>query len=170
MRNADYRCWWNSNSYCWRSSHTLFLDNSGTEPGTPTESITGVVNNDLLTIPVDEITCQANQDLITVTQNDTEISIEIADGEVLTAYNPTNFPQGEEGEWVVLAIDTGVSDITKVTYNGVAFDADKVDEATTLGLPAGYFALWVNAAALPITFTLGVEGQVATKTFTVNLV
>lgn len=88
---------------------------------------------------------------------------------MLTAYEPTNFPQGEEGKWIVLAINTGVSDITTLTCDGIAFTDDDVLEATTLGLPAGYFALWVDVADLPKTFTLSGENQTA-KTFTINLV
>lgn len=122
----------------------------------------------MLTIPADEITCQANQDLITVTQNDTEIKIKVADGETLTAYEPVNFPQGGEGEWIVLAIDTGVSDITTLTCDNIAFTNDDVLEAAALGLSAGQFALWVDASALPQSFTLGGEGQTA-KTFTISL-
>lgn len=88
---------------------------------------------------------------------------------MLTAYEPINFPQGEEGEWIVLAINTGVSDITTLTCDGITFTNDDVLEATALGLPAGYFALWVDVADLPQTFTLSGENQTA-KTFTINLV
>jgi hypothetical protein len=42
-------------------------------------------------------------------------------------------------------------------------------DATSVGLPAGYFVLWVKAENLPKSFTVGAEGQ-PTKTFTINLV
>ena len=61
--------------------------------------------------------------------------------------------------------------IKEIEFNGIAFLDDEVQEAAALGLPAGYFALWVDVADLvtsPIVFTLGKDGQVD-QTITIEL-
>ena len=111
---------------------------------------------------------QENQEKVTITQVGNIINIKVADGEILNSFNSTDPSQGL-GQWIALGIDTGTSDITKVKYNGNYLTAIDVMDATSVGLPAGYFVLWVKAENLPKTFTLGAEGQ-STKTFTINLV
>lgn len=106
--------------------------------------------------------------MVTITQTGNTINIKIADGETLNSFESTDPVQGE-GQWIALGIDTGVSDITKVKYNGNYLTAIDIADAMSVGLPTGYFVLWVKAENLPKTFTLGADGQV-TKTFTVNLV
>lgn len=105
--------------------------------------------------------------MVTITQEGTNIYIEVDDGETLNSYESTDPTQGE-GQWVALAIETGEDDITKVTYNGEYLTAKDVADANSMGLPAGSFVLWVKAEALPKTFTLGGEGK-EDKTFTVEL-
>lgn len=112
---------------------------------------------------------QANQDMVTITQTDTEIFIDVAEGETLNEFELLSSDIKETGKWIAIAIETGDTDITKVTLDGVAFDEDDVLLATTMGAPAGSFILWVNADALPKTFVLGGEGK-ESKTFTVGLV
>lgn len=84
----------------------------------------------------------------------------------LKTFASTNLAQGS-GKWIGLAIDTGESDITNVTYNGNALTQDDVDEAASVGVGAGSFVLWVKAEALPKTIVLGAEGK-ADTTITIN--
>ena len=111
---------------------------------------------------------QANQDMVTITQTDTDIFVEVADGKTLNEYELLSGDVQETGKWIAIAIETGDTDITKVTLDGVAFDEDDVLLATSMGATAGSFILWVDADALPKTFILGGEGK-KDKTFTVKL-
>lgn len=112
---------------------------------------------------------QANQDMVTITQTDTDIFVEVADGETLNEFELLSGDVQETGKWIAIAIETGDTDITKVTLDGVAFDEDDVLLATSMGAPAGSFILWVDADALPKTFILGGEGK-ESKTFTITLI
>lgn len=105
--------------------------------------------------------------MITVTQEGTNIYIEVDDGEILNSFESTE-PGYGEGQWIALAIETGDTDITKVTYNGEYLTGKDVADAQSMGLPAGSFVLWVKAEELPKIFTLGGEGK-EDKTFTVEL-
>lgn len=105
--------------------------------------------------------------MVTITQTGTDIFVEVADGETLNSYESTDPTQGE-GQWVAIIVDTGETDITKVTYNGNYMTARDVADANSMGAPAGSFVLWVKAENLPKTFVLGGEGK-ESKTFTVSL-
>ena len=107
--------------------------------------------------------------MVTITQTDTDIFVEVADGETLNEYELLSGNIQETGKWIAIAIETGDTDITKVTLDGVAFDEDDVLLATSMGAPAGSFILWVDADALPKTFVLGGEGK-ESKTFTISLI
>ena len=105
---------------------------------------------------------QANQEKLTVTQNGNEISVKVAGGvESLNTFDSGNPAQGS-AKWIGLDIDTGISDITKVLYNGVQLTEDDVAEAASVGLPAGHFVLWLKAEVVKVTprkITLGMEGR-----------
>lgn len=106
--------------------------------------------------------------MVTITQIDGDIYVEVADGEELNSYKSTDPSQGT-GKWVAIAVETGEDDITKVTYNGEYLTKKDVADATSMGIPAGSFVLWVKAENLPKTFVLGGENK-EDKTFTVSLV
>lgn len=106
--------------------------------------------------------------MVTITQTGNDIYIKVDDGETLNSYESTDPAQGE-GQWVAVIVDTGETDITKVTYNGQYMTAADVADATSMGAPAGSFVLWVKAENLPKTFVLGGEGK-ESKTFTVSLI
>lgn len=48
-------------------------------------------------------------------------------------------------KWLGIGISTGVSDLTKLEYNGTALSAEDVTEATNMGLSSGYFVRWIAA-------------------------
>lgn len=107
----------------------------------------------------------ANQDATVITQSGNTITVSEADGQQWGAYESDNPAQGIH-EWVGLDINTGEKDITKVTFNGTLLTQDDVDEAASIGLPAGHFVLWVKAddtAGYPREITLGTQGKENTK-------
>lgn len=111
---------------------------------------------------------QNNHAVTTVTSNNNDITIKIADGETLTAYEPANFPDQGEGEWIILAVTTDVDDITALTCDGVAFTEEDKEEAADFGLGANAFILWIDATDRAAkTFILGGEGYLDT-TFTIS--
>lgn len=105
---------------------------------------------------VNEDVSQANQDMITVTQDGAEVKVAV--NGTLNAFASTNPAQGT-GEWIGFEVATGVADLTKVTFDGVALTAADVAEANSLGLPQGSFVLWTKAEELPRTFAVGVDGK-----------
>lgn len=100
---------------------------------------------------------QANQDMIEVEDMGSNKFGILVDGE-LNSYASTNPAQGT-GKWIGLVVNTGESDITKVTYNGNAFTVADVAEATSVGVPAGSFVWWVKEEKLPQTIKLATEGK-----------
>ena len=106
----------------------------------------------------------ANQDATVVAQNRNVITISEADEQQWSAYERFEPAQGDH-DWVAVAINTGESDITRVTMDGVAFTQSDVDAATELGLDAGSFVLWVEAddATYPKDIVLGTQGKENTK-------
>ena len=118
----------------------------------------------LVTAPDDENKekSQENQDKLTVTQEGNEVTVKVAGGvESLNTFASSNPAQGS-GKWIGLDINTGVGDITKVTYNGSELTADDVAEAASVGLPAGHFVLWLKAEVVKTTprkITLGMEDK-----------
>lgn len=48
-------------------------------------------------------------------------------------------------KWLGIGINAGISDITKLKYNGNYLTAEDVAEATSVGLSTGYFVRWVAA-------------------------
>ena len=69
-------------------------------------------------------------------------------------------------DWIGLAVETGLDDITKVKYNGTALTAQDVADADSVGLPKGSFILWVPYTNLPKEFTLSFENE--SKTITIE--
>ena len=134
-------------------------------PDVPTLDVTGakVVN-----APNDENKekSQANQNKLVVSNSDNTINVKVSGGvDSLNTFASTNPSQGS-CKWIALDINTGESDITKVTYNGTALTQDDVDEASSVNLPAGHFVLWLKAEvvkATPRVITLGTEGKEDTK-------
>ena len=109
---------------------------------------------------------QENQDKLTVTNSNNTVAVKVAGGvNSLNTFASTNPSQGS-GKWIGLDIDTGESDITKVTYDGSLLTADDVTEAASVGLGAGHFVLWLKAEvvkATPRKITLGTEGKEDTE-------
>ena len=103
---------------------------------------------------------QANQDAIEIVSLDNnEYGITI--NGVLNSFASTNIAQGT-GQWIGLVVNTGESDITSVSYNGVALTEDDVLEAESVGVDRGSFVLWIKAETLPKQFTLQTAGKAAT--------
>ena len=72
-------------------------------------------------------------------------------------------PIEEQGmhKWICLGINTGLSSITQVEYNGELLTEDDVTVATACGCAAGTFALYVKAEIVETegkTFTLKAAG------------
>ena len=67
-------------------------------------------------------------------------------------------------KWLGIAVSAGVSPITGLIYNGSALTAADVEEATAMGLSAGYFVRWV-AADLVLA---GATTQKSVDTFTLK--
>lgn len=106
-----------------------------------------------------------NQDATVIAQSGNTITVSEADGQQWGEYESDNPAQGIH-EWVGLDINTGEKDITKVTFNGTLLTQADVDEAASIGLPAGHFVLWVKAddtAGYPREITLGTQGKENTK-------
>ena len=110
---------------------------------------------------INEVESQANQDAITVVQNGTEVAVSI--NGTLNSFTSTNPAQGT-GKWIGFEVATGVNDLTKVKYNGVALTAADVAEANSIGLPTGSFVLWTKAEKLPKSFTVEANGSVVPYT------
>lgn len=95
----------------------------------------------------------------------------------LQAYTSTDVSQNDAAyEWIGLSVDTGVDDITTVSYNGVALSGNDVKDAESVGInvvdgKCSSFILWVKAEALriePKTFTVSADGY-ETETVTVTV-
>lgn len=109
---------------------------------------------------VNKVVSQVNQDDVTVTQDGNTITVSGRVNE-LNSFASTDPNQGT-AKWIGLVIDTGESDITKVTYNGSALTQADVEDAASVGQGAGKFILWIKAevvAETPKTFTLGTQGK-----------
>lgn len=121
---------------------------------------------------INEEESQENQDKLRVSQLGNVITVAVSGGvDSLNAYASTNPAQGT-GKWIALDINTGEKDITKVTYEGTPLTNDDVEEAASVGLPAGHIVLWLKAEVVketPRTITLGTEGKEDTKV-TINVV
>ena len=93
---------------------------------------------------------EANQDKVTISRVGNIITIKVKDGETLekwTSTDPTQAALGDQS-WIAVAIDTGVDDITTVTWNGAALTAADVADAEAVGLPAGSLVYWARAEQL----------------------
>lgn len=53
--------------------------------------------------------------------------------------------------WIAIDINTGVDDITKLTYNGEALTESDVADAAAWGLGAGHIILWLRANVVKTT-------------------
>ena len=110
-----------------------------------------------------------NQGKSTVTtkhEDDTQvISVAVNGGvESLETWTSTDPGQAAFGNkpWIAIDVNTGLDDITKVSYNGSALTSADVEDAAAWGLGAGHFILWIKAddvQATPKTFTLAADGQ-----------
>ena len=107
-----------------------------------------------------------NQDATVVVQNGNVITVSEAAGQQWGEFESDDPTQPGDHEWVGIDINTGESDITKVKFNGTLLSQKDVDDATSLGLPAGHFVLWAKAddtSAYPRRIVLGTEGKEDTK-------
>lgn len=85
-----------------------------------------------------------NQKNTTVTKVDSETYEIKADFTKLEAYESTDEGQPGEHYWVAVAIATGETSIKGITFNGYALTDVDVADATSLGLSAGSFVLWLK--------------------------
>lgn len=109
-------------------------------------------------------------DSVVVTPNN--INVKVTDVSALEEWASSNPGQGTHA-WIAVDINTGVSDITKLTYNGSPLTQADVNEAAEWGLGAGHIILWLKGDEVtqsnpkeitlagddvkPITFTITVE-------------
>ena len=93
------------------------------------------------------------------------ISVAVNGGvESLETWTSTDPGQAAFGNkpWIAIDVNTGLDDITKVSYNGSALTSADVEDAAAWGLGAGHFILWIKAddvQTTPKTFTLAADGQ-----------
>lgn len=102
------------------------------------------------------IDSQANQNAVYSNRTGKTVTV-YGDLDALTAYQSTDPSQTGEKKWIGLIVDTGEDSIIEVKYGDYAFTQDDVDDAKSVGAPAGNFVLWIDAAAVavnPKTFTL----------------
>lgn len=114
-----------------------------------------------------------NQGLINdVVVTSKNINIKVDDVSLLEQWASSNPSQGTHA-WIAVDINTGVDDITKLTYNGSALTSADVEEAASWGLGAGHIVLWLKGEEVtqanpkeitlagddvkPLTFTVTVE-------------
>lgn len=127
-------------------------------------------------VPNDEniAVATANQNAVeVVSSGENEWTINV--NGTLQAYTSTDASQNDSAyEWIGLSVDTGVEDITTVSYNGVALSEDDVKDAESVGVnvtdgKCSSFILWIKAEALkvdPKTITLASDGY---ETITVTI-
>ena len=147
-------------------------------PVTPSIDVSGSAAVGTSTIPAGwpyDAEYQENQEKLNVTVNNNAIAVTVTGGiDSLNEWTSTDPGQATYGDqpWIALDIDTGLDDITKVSYNGSALTAQDVADAAAWGLGAGHFILWLRANAVHSsekTFTLSGEGlDTVTVTVTVD--
>lgn len=102
-----------------------------------------------------------NQRKVTIATNNGIVTATVAGGvDSLEEYASATPSQGTH-KWIAVGVDTGLDDITKVKYNGSALSSADVAEATSVGLPAGSFVLWLRAEEVkttPKTIKLSADG------------
>lgn len=100
-----------------------------------------------------------------------KISITINNESALVEYEPTTPTLLNTGsaKWIVIGVNTGLDDITKVQYDGTYLTTNEVLEADSFGLDEGSFALWIDAENPASSFTLQADGHQAQE-FTIELI
>jgi hypothetical protein len=102
----------------------------------------------------------ANQDKVssvTVTNNVITIAVDVDE---LVEFPSSNVLQGTH-KWIGIEITTGLSDITKIKYNGYQLTADDVAETAVCGGSAGDIIMWLKCDEIintPKRFTLWSSG------------
>ena len=144
---------------------------------TPAIDISGSTKVGTTTIPAGfpySAEYQVNQGAMNVTVSNNTIAVTVDDIDALEEWTSTDPGQATFGDqpWLALDIDTGLDDITKLTYNGSALTSSDVEDAAAWGLGDGHIILWIRAnavAASPKTITLaGDDIDPVTFTVTVN--
>ena len=91
----------------------------------------------------------------------------------LQSYDSSDPSQGK-AKWVGLIIETGEKTLENVTYNGTPLGAADIEDATSVGAPAGAFVLWLKADVVqttPKTITIGtVDGSKESRDVTIKIV
>ena len=115
-----------------------------------------------------------------ITENQSKVgAVTIADGIIsvtvdvdeLVEFDSSNPAQGIH-KWVGILITTGLSDITKIKYNGYQLTQKDVTEAAGAGGTAGDIIMWLKCDEIvetPKLFTLGSSGFKETE-FIVEIV
>lgn len=120
-------------------------------PVTPNIDVSGSAAVGTSTIPASwpyDAEYQENQEKLNVTVNNDTIAVTVTGGiDSLNEWTSTDPGQATLGDkpWIALDIDTGLDDITKVSYNGSALTAQDVADAAAWGLGAGHFILQLRA-------------------------
>jgi hypothetical protein len=135
----------------------------------------GIVAKDLFDVTVGTIPNEIG-DIVTnhskiesITFNEGTVTIKVPVDELI-AFDSNNSEQGVH-KWIGLSIGTGLNSIIDVIYNGsYSLTSADVNEATTVGCPAGSFVLWIKANEVvetPKVITLGKPGY---KTETITII
>ena len=100
--------------------------------------------------------------------NKEKASVSLADGIITVTVDvdeltesASSEPSQDTHKWLALEIDTGISDITLVKYNGSALTAQDVSDAQATGCATGSFVLYIKTeevAETPKAITLGADG------------
>ena len=120
---------------------------------TPTEA-DGVTNNNMIS------SVSVNENVITIT----------ADVANLTSFASSNPSQGTH-KWLAIGIDTGITPITNVSYNGYPLELQDVSDAEATGCNEKSFILYIKAdevISTPKQFTLSADGY-ESRTMTITV-
>lgn len=120
---------------------------------TPTEA-DGVTNNNMIS------SVSVNENVITVT----------ADVANLISFASSNPSQGTH-KWLAIGIDTGITPITNVSYNGYPLELQDVSDAEATGCNEKSFILYIKAdevISTPNQFTLSADGY-ESRTMTITV-
>lgn len=115
-----------------------------------------------------------------ITENQSKVSaVTIADGIISVTVDVAELVEFESSaptqgihKWVSILITTGLSDITKIKYNGYQLTQDDVTEAAGVGGTAGDIIMWLKCDEIfetPKLFTLWTSGYKETE-FIVEIV
>ena len=127
------------------------------------------ISSNLIPSPTEEVLIENHSKVQAVIIGEDVITI-IVDPDELTESQSSDPAQGKH-KWLGLEIGTGISDITKVKYNGESLTSADATEAASVGCQEGSFVLYVRAEELiqtPKQISLKADGY-ALKTMLIKV-